>query len=214
MKARDIIALIIMLIKDELESPDTANKYRIGNSFTRNRKLTFKALALFLLFKGKKALTSTMVDFREAFSNSLGITRHITKQAFSKARKNLSPDIFRFFLRISVNTFLDVKPDSSDPEEMFHIVAIDGTDIQMLQRTQSMDAYSYHKDRKGYPFAMGKGSILYSVTYKLIIDLQLQKYKFSERSLAMEHVRALAETPFTRQPLIIMDRGYFSKELC
>ena len=214
MKAKEIIALIIMLIKDELESPDIADRFRIGKGFTRDRKLTFKAMVLFLLFKGKKALTSTMADFRDAFSDCLGSTGHITKQAVSKARKNLSPDIFRFFLRLCVNTFLDAKPEDSALEEKFHIFAIDGTDIQMPQRTQALEKFSFHKDRKGYPFAMGKGSILYSVTYKLIIDFQLQKYKFSERSLAMEHVKALSQVPFTKQPLIIMDRGYFSKELC
>ena len=214
MKAKEIIALIIMLIKDELESADTVDKFRIGNSFTRNRKLDFKTLALFLLFKGKKALTPTMADFKDLFSDCLGITGHITKQAVSKARKNISPDLFRYFLNLCVNTFLDASPEVSTMEKMFHIFAIDGTDIQMPQRIQALNAFSYHKDRKGYPFAMGKGSLLYSVTHDLIIDFQLQKYKFSERSLAKEHIKTLSQVPFTRQPLIIMDRGYFSKELC
>ena len=55
MKAADIIALIIMLIRDELESPDTVNKYRIGRSFTSNRKLTFKALGLIPSFQRKES---------------------------------------------------------------------------------------------------------------------------------------------------------------
>ena len=60
------------------------------NNFIRNRKMSFVDIILFILNNKGKTLTIELNDYMEKQGKE-----HITKQAFSKQRQNVNPEIFK-----------------------------------------------------------------------------------------------------------------------
>lgn len=217
----EVLTKIIELILKTIDSPEFLEKFRIGNTFIRDRILTFPKMVRMLLSMGRTGLTPELDRFREKFPKLLpelkdkkGKSKTVSKAAFSKARQNINPDVFRYLLFLCVSTYLNFFTFGTYWEDTYHLFAIDGTDIQMPQKEQCLKSFGAHKDRKGYPFVMGKGSALYSITAGIIVDFRLKTYKFCERTLAVEHIKYLVTLSFDKIPLILFDRGYYSHDLC
>lgn len=60
-------------------------------SFTRNRKMNFYELTTSILLKKGKTLTLELNEFTEKMKKP-----NITKQAYSKQRQNLNPEVFKY----------------------------------------------------------------------------------------------------------------------
>ena len=59
-------------------------------SFTRNRKMNFYDIAMSIILKKGQTLTLELSEFAEKMSK-----QKLTKQAYSKQRKNLNPEVFK-----------------------------------------------------------------------------------------------------------------------
>ena len=95
--------------------------------FTRNRSLTFVNLTVIIINFVKKSLQLELYNFADFFKIS-----SVTKQAFSKARKKLSPVIFmllnqkllaEFYSDNEIKTFKGLR-----------LLAIDGSTIRLPNR--------------------------------------------------------------------------------
>lgn len=171
-------------------------------NFIRDRVLTFPVLISFLINMAKKSLQVSLNDFCE--NSDL---YSVTKQAFSKARKKLSPNTFILLNRklveefYSDNTYLLWKG--------FRILAVDGSDLQLPQNEDLKTKFGTAKNQSGSTLAMAKISYAYDVLNHLTLDAQIDYCKTSERDLAVKHVKEIKR--FNHDPindLYLYDRGY------
>lgn len=218
MRGSDICAAIMNQVRESIHSESFRQQYRVGNRFTRIRKLTMGMVMTFLLFVRKRSLPNEISEFlslyREQISEIIGKTvSGFTKQAISKARKGISLDAFYWLLDTSVSIWMQLSAQR-DTWNGLHVFAIDGTDIQLPMREQCSSVFGTQKVRGDGAFPMAKGSMLYSVTSRLVVDALLDRCKYSEREMAMQHMDRFRKLKISEKSVILMDRGYFSKELC
>ena len=87
-----ILSIILRQTNTLIKSEDYKESYRIGNSFSRNRKLSFSNAIYFICSALRKSLSSEIHNF--IGEHSYLEFPDISKQAFSKARQNISPPGF------------------------------------------------------------------------------------------------------------------------
>ncbi|QNU68620.1 hypothetical protein EHE19_009590 [Ruminiclostridium herbifermentans] len=92
MKARVLLKSIIEESKALIKSKDFINAHRIGNSFTRSRKLSFTNLFYFIMHSTKKSLSINYSQFKMDFPELM--LPIVSKQAISKARQGISHEAF------------------------------------------------------------------------------------------------------------------------
>lgn len=171
-------------------------------SFIRNRILTFPVLVLFLINLAKKSLQVSLKDFFD-----LCDLPAITKQAFSKARKNLSARVFVLLNRKLIEEYYTDNEYST--WKGFRLIAIDGSDIQLPQKESLKSKFGRAMNGRGPTLAMAKLSCAYDVLNYKTLDAQIDECKSSERDLAVEHIKAIQQFNHDKtNDLYIFDRGY------
>lgn len=175
--------------------------------FTRTRALPFEKLVTFILGLVKKSLQLELNFFTRS-RNDLAVS----KQAFSKARMNLSPQVFTL-----LNDEL-IKEFYTDNEILtikgFRILAVDGSYLDIPDTPELRDYFGQcHNGEKQHPQA--KISILFDVLNNLTIDATILKSQSSERDLVLPHLHKLKFLDGENQTkdIILFDRGYPSRFL-
>lgn len=85
---KKLIEQIISKTKQLINSEDFIRKHRIGNSFTRTRKLSLPNLLYFILGSENKSIGINLAEICQQFPQlQMPI---VTKQAISKARQKIS----------------------------------------------------------------------------------------------------------------------------
>lgn len=90
------IKLLSQILKETNEliiSNEYKEAYSLGNSFSRNRKLSFSNTVHFICSALRKSISLEISNFIE--EHAYLDFPNISKQAFSKARQNISPDAFK-----------------------------------------------------------------------------------------------------------------------
>lgn len=183
----------------------TIEKYRTkAGAFTRNRKMGFAKIVLCILNFMKKSLTVELERFH-GLTDGRGLA--MSKQAFSKARQNIDPELFRHLLRTAtVEPFME--PDAAERYKGYRVFAIDGTDIEIEATKENIAHYG----TKGSDTACrAKASFLCEVIDGVIVDAIIGN-NGNERALAEEHIKYFSRFA-TDKDLIIFDRGYPGKKL-
>lgn len=171
-------------------------------NFVRERVLTFPVLISFLINLAKKSLQVSLNEFCKMSELAC-----VTKQAFSKARKKLSPKAFVLLNRKLVeecytdNTYSTWKG--------YRVIAIDGSDMQLPQIENIKTQFGTAKNHKGSTLAMSKISYAYDVLNNITLDAQISRCKDSERDLAVKHIEEIQKLNHDKtRDLYIFDRGY------
>lgn len=171
-------------------------------AFTRNRILTFPKLMLFILGLPRKTLATDLLSFLAFFDQQ---NPHISKQAFSSARQNISPDAFLQLLRDSYQL---ASFQHSDGLWHGHCVkAIDGTTLRLPNTPENKAEFGTQKNQSD-EYAMAKAPCLYDISHDLIEDVVLSNCRDSEKNHAFQ---LLEQGPSLlspeKRPLILFDRG-------
>ena len=175
--------------------------------FTRNRSLSFVNLTVFIINFVKKSLQIELYNFADFFD-----IRSVTKQAFSKARKKLSPMVFvllnqklieEFYTDNTIQTFKGLR-----------LLAIDGSTLRLPNYPELSEQYGTNPANSKLPLA--KISIMYDILNHVSLHGTIDCYHASERDLAIEHINELPQENDAHQSfedLLIFDRGYPSTGL-
>lgn len=170
--------------------------------FTRNRSLTFTNLTVFIINFVKKSLQLELYSFADFFNVS-----SVSKQAFSKARKKLSPMVFTLLNQKLLKEFY------TDNEfkifKGFRVLAIDGSTLRLPIDDELYDLYGTNSCRSNIPLA--NISTMFDVLNHVTLHGSIRDSKSSERSMADEHIKYLSQINSQNQPfedLLIFDRGY------
>jgi len=170
--------------------------------FTRNRSFTFASLAVFIINFVKKSLQLELYSFADFLS-----IPSVSKQAFSQARKKLSPMIFillnqellkEFYSDNIIKTFKGLR-----------VLAVDGSSLRLPVDNVLQDHYGPVREFSKVPVA--RTSTVFDVLNNITLHGLIHDYWTSERSMVIEHFKELDQMNNENQSfedLYIFDRGY------
>lgn len=180
-----------------------------GKSFTRKRSLTLSCLLMIILRCSPFALQIRLDDFFREIGRKEAV---VTKQARSKARTKLDPDVVKKSFELTAETLLEC-----DDLELFkgryRLCAIDSSDLALDNAKELIGHFG--GSGKNKDCAMAMASLCYDPLNNIILDGGLYPYGTCEREAARKHFIAMDALPQPKgvENLYIHDRGYPSKEL-
>ena len=209
MKINALLKQFIKHIRSAIREKDLGKRARLdSNSFTRNRRLTCGRL-LMLIASGIRLPLQLATD---KFFAEIGHKEDtVSKQAVSKARTNLNPDIIK-------ELFVDTAKGFSKCSDLklwnkkYRLCAIDGSDIALDNAHELKEYFGCSGSAKNA--TTGMGSIAFDPLNNVILDASLDPYTTDERTASTKHIENVLKLPTKRgiHNLFIMDRGYPSRE--
>jgi hypothetical protein len=192
---------ILDIIKNRINSIDFMNKSKNSEKdFTRNRKLPFSSLILFMINLIKQTLQKELTNFISLISSS---KENITKSAFCQSRKKLKAEAFIDLNDTLVEAFY--KDGNYKKWNEFRLLAIDGTCLILPQSNEIINDFGFARNHlnPNSIIPMATISSYYDLLNGIIVDSQIDQYKISEFMLALGHLDKVG-----KKDLIIFDRGY------
>lgn len=177
--------------------------------FTRKDcKMGFRDMILFQLNLIKKSLQIELDSFFELVH---GGEKRITKQAYSEARRKISPTAFIELDNATLDWFYG--DGDFDTFLGYRLLAMDATVVELPDTKRLRDAFGYASGAPGVQLARAKAAGLYDVRNDLVVASIIGKYTTGERDLAKNLIARLKRTDVQPEPvrdLILFDRGYGS----
>ena len=177
------------------------------NAFTRKSACNARTVICVILLRIYISLQLMLDEYFEFEAESEEIELEATKQAFSEARKKINSAYIR--------SFADMTGEIAANEGDFYtylgmrVFVIDGSTAALENTAALKKAFGCSGSAKNA--ATASISICFDPIGGYIIDSQIGRYGFSERSFAMAHIYRLVELGL-KGSLILFDRGYPSKE--
>jgi hypothetical protein len=196
-------------ITDELNDKEYVSRSKDGQKgvFSRDRKLTFKYLVMFII-SAKGALQRELDRFFKSVSDKEFNIRKVTKSAFSQSRSKLNPWAFVRLNEIVVNTFYE--RNLINTWKGFRILAVDGSRLILPRHKTIIEEFGEHMmgPKADSPRSIALISMLYDVLNHVTIDAQMAPYSDSEKDLLEKHICKIED-----DDLLLTDRGYPSIKL-
>lgn len=197
------MANVIDQTQQDLDNCLQSDRLRLKvTAFIRERKLGAKKLLCMILSRIYLALQLEIDEYYEGLGQS-----PISKQAFSKARQFLNPEIVRSFYDKTAQVGAD------DPTLIgyrgMRVIAMDGS-YAALENTKELKAAFGCSGPEGNA-ATALFSIAYGPCDHVVYDCRIDRCQTDERTLARLHVERLCELGL-KGSLLLFDRGYPSAE--
>jgi len=164
--------------------------------------LTFTNLTVFIINFVKKSSQLELYNFADFFGVS-----SVTKQAFSSARKKLSPKVFillnqklleEFYSDNIIITFKGLR-----------LLAVDESTLRLPNDSKLRNEYGLDLANSSVPIA--KISVMFDVLNQITLHSSINNYRASERDLAIAHIKQLPiknKVDQSFEDLLMFDRGY------
>jgi hypothetical protein len=173
--------------------------------FTRNRKMCFTNLVIFMINLVRTSTQTALDRFWELIGTP---DEHMTQQSFSEARKKLCAEACRELFQHTVKR---VYANEVDRWHGMVVVAIDGSKIQLPDDKRLLAAFGGMGRESDVP--MAQASTAYDVFNNIIVDAEIEPLSISENELAVRHIDRIASISGMGETLLIFDRGYSSTSL-
>jgi hypothetical protein len=197
---------VIETCSEMLNDPEYLDSARKRpQDFTRNRKMPFAKLVLFMINLVRSSTQTCLDRFFELIGQ---VDTHMSQQSFSEARQKIRWEAFQELFMAIVD---HVYSFSYRTWHGYRVSAIDGSKVQLPDDPKLRD--SFGTTGKGSTAATAQASTLYDVFNNYVIDAQLEPIETDERTLALRHINVLSELPSFNKELVLFDRGYASYEL-
>lgn len=193
---------IIETIKNEIYNTNfmdvSKNKEQ---DFTRNRKLSFTSIILFILNSIRSTLQKELTNFMELISSSASTPKKISKSAFSQSRMKLNPESFIHLNNILSREFYS---ESDFPKwKGFRLLSIDGSTCQLPYSKQLKSHFGHVTGNHSTNFPIARISCLYDLLNNITLNSKIDPIHKGEYTLALDHFDKLK-----KDDLLILDRGY------
>jgi hypothetical protein len=178
-----------------------------GKSFTRIRSLTIGRLLTIILRCCPFSLQIQSDDYFKAIGHK---EETVSKQALSKAKGKLDPEVVKNSFLLTTKTLLECE-DLEYFKGKYRLCAIDGSDVALDNALLE----HFGGSGRNRDCAMAMASLCYDPLNNIILDGNLYPYGFSEREAAKNHMTALSAFPLPAgvRNAYLCDRGYPSKAL-
>lgn len=199
---------MIRKINTILEDKTIIDRYRFSSSdFTRNRKLNFKNLILFMLHMSLGSLQKELDKFFKELYDNIFEVQVVSKAAFVLQRKKLKPSIFKELLQITNKQFYS--KCNYKKWRSHRVVAIDGTKINIPFTKDNCNVFKSIKSKEdSKAYISVTGSICYDTLNNIIIDSEIGDVYTSEKELFLSHCKYLK-----KGDILLADRGYPSYDI-
>jgi hypothetical protein len=167
--------------------------------FTRNRKMPFEEVMLFMLLSFKCSTQSAL----RRFFTSIGKPVSVKQQSFSEARKKINVSAFVTLYKLTVDV---MTRNCHKKWHDYRVYAIDGSKLALPADKKLLKHYGGHGRKAASPTA--QGSILYDVLNDTVADALITPMSADERTLAKAHIETLGGYAHGEKKLAILDRGY------
>lgn len=173
--------------------------------FTRDRKMPFFKLVMFMLNTAKASIQTRLEGFFESVTKE---DTEMSQQSYSEARQKISytafPELFAYGVEV-------IYEGHYDTWHGYRLSAIDGSKMQLPDDRKLRSHFgAMGPDNSA---ATAQASALYDVLNNVLIDVRIAPLRVSERTLALRHIRTLCSCPSFDKEAILYDRGYASFEL-
>ncbi len=181
--------------------PDILDVFRSSQKdFTRDRKLSFPRLVLFIARLGKKTLSQELDVF---FENELnGAKESCSASAFSQQRHKLKSFFFEVWNKLLCESFYHYGQAQIKRWNGYRIIAADGSAISLVG-TKALSLHFGGQTNQHGGFTGAKAFLHYDVLNKLITFAQLATYRTGELPMAYRAIDLLEEDTLT-----IYDRNF------
>lgn len=206
MSTLSICQNILEETRKQISSSLYTKSFRIGNHFTRNRELKMEQVIFYLLHSSKASMNLNIANIQD----DIPVIKFpdVTKQAVSKARQGIDPELFRDLFHLSSEMFYR-SCTQRKTWNGFHLYAVDGSCIQVPKSKDNIEYFGLCRNRHhSREDSMARISILYDLLEDIVIDGVVNPYLFAERSSANKHLDYLETTGLTNNAILLFDRGY------
>jgi len=191
--------------KETINNIDFKDKSRKNETdFTRNRKMPFEDLMLFMIFSFKSSTASAL----RRFFDNLQKPTHMTQQSLSEARTKVTVEAFRILFDLTVETMTE---HYNNKWHGYRIYAIDGSKINLPADKKLSEHYG--TIGRGHTSPAAQGSVLYDVLNDIVADAVIGPVSTDERTMAKTHIEACKHIAAGDRKLLIFDRGYASFDI-
>jgi hypothetical protein len=187
-----------------ITSEPTKQNYRVNKTdFTRDRKMTFDLLVLFML---KSLRRNISLELNTFFSEIGQKVKTVTASAFIQNRRKIKPDLFCDLNKLIETEFYTDNDENILLYKGMRILSIDGSRIALPNTINLAKTYGYTNNQyQTNDKVHARISVLYDVLNEIVIDGLMRPLIEGEHTLAHEQFEHLKATD-----LLIMDRGYAS----
>ena len=197
------LGLAIQKTIELIHKCDESSLLRLNDkAFTRERKLGPMRI-LDMILRGIYHSLQLCLD--EYFGELKEET--VTKQAFSKARKNLNPEYVRQF--VDETSKIAAEDETKALYKGMPLIAIDGSTLALENTKELKDSFGCSGSKGNAATALC--SIAFDPFNHGIYDCRIDRYATDEHELAKAHVQRLLELNLGGS-LLLFDRGYPSAE--
>lgn len=175
--------------------------------FVRKRKMDFTDFVWYLIMqKGK----TTSMELDEYLKNKNGTYEiSISKQAFSKQRKNLKPEIFIDIYKDYLIDFYNNYPKEVKTFKGYYVCAIDGSLFEIPNTKELREEYKTQKNSSGNrESARARVSGIYDIENGFMLDALIKDCGEGEKELAKKNIENTSKILNLEKCIIIFDRGY------
>ena len=173
-------------LHERINSDEFLERFRRPNSFVRYRKLTLKQVVAYLIHSKKRSMDIELSDLQRQLPDI--DFPDVSRQAVSKARKGILPDLFKELLDKQVEmvyTHLDC------PKNWFgyRVFAVDGSTLEIPLSNDTSAEFGAITSCNNHDVFWVEGllSTIYDVFLDQIIDGQIYTKATGERDPAREH---------------------------
>jgi hypothetical protein len=161
-----------------------------GSAFSRNRKLSFKQLVVFLMNVLTKSIQKELNHYYKLIQSGEFDITHVSKSAFTQARAKLKHTAFVELSDRVVDEFYNEAPWMS-----WHgrrVLSIDGSTVCLPDHPDLREVYGSHRLGSGErKKVMARISHLYDPLNKMVLHAAIAEYKKSEKSMCEEHLDSI-----------------------
>ncbi len=175
--------------------------------FTRNRKMNFKDYIWYLIFQKGRTSSMELDEYLKSKNNTYKIS--ISKQAFSKQRLNLKPEIFIDLYKDYLKDFYTNSKEEVKTYKGYYVLAIDGSMFEIPNTKELREIFKTQKNSSGHrESARARVSGIYDIENEFMIDAIISDCEQGEKKLAKINIEEAGKIIDLKRCIIIFDRGY------
>jgi hypothetical protein len=186
-----------------ISCPGTVKAYRTSErAFTRDRKLTFELLVLFLMSMPKRTLALELHDYLARFKKGFkqGFQK-ITPGALTQRREKLVPELFVGINDVVLQEYYTDNDERVSLWNGFRLLGIDGSRITLPNTNELKDIYGTIKNHSD--IIQARVSVIYDILNEMVIEGIISPIEYGEITLAHKHIKRVQQND-----LLLLDRGY------
>ena len=182
--------------------------YKINkNSFIRNRKMNFEDFIWYLTLQKGRTTSMELDEYLKCKNSTYKIS--ISKQAFSKQRLNLKPEIFKDLYKDYLKDFYINSPKEVKKYKGYYVLAIDGSMFEIPNTKELREIFKTQKNSSGHrESARARVSGIYDIENEFMVDAKIADCEQGEKKLAKENIEEMGKIIDLKECIIIFDRGY------